>query len=73
MAHRREHAKHEAHPKQEGPKDELRLVRLPMGGVYASKTEVKITTLLGSCVAACLYDPAAQVGGMNHILLPGGG
>lgn len=30
-----------------------------------------ITTLLGSCVAACLYDPVAQVGGMNHFLLPG--
>jgi chemotaxis protein CheD len=32
-----------------------------------------IFTLLGSCVAACLYDPAKQVGGMNHILLPGRG
>ena len=30
-----------------------------------------ITTLLGSCVAACLYDPKARVGGMNHFLLPG--
>lgn len=31
-----------------------------------------ITTLLGSCVAACLFDPLARVGGMNHFLLPGG-
>ena len=30
-----------------------------------------ITTLLGSCVAACLYDPVMRVGGMNHFLLPG--
>ena len=30
-----------------------------------------ITTLLGSCVAACLHDPVARVGGMNHFLLPG--
>lgn len=52
-------------------KDELRVVRLPMGGVYASGTPLKITTLLGSCVAACLYDPEAKIGGMNHILLPG--
>jgi chemotaxis protein CheD len=52
-------------------KHELRVVRLPMGGVYASATHLKITTLLGSCVAACLYDPAARIGGMNHILLPG--
>jgi len=32
---------------------------------------VVITTLLGSCVAACLHDPLARVGGMNHFLLPG--
>jgi len=30
-----------------------------------------LTTLLGSCVAACLWDPKAGVGGMNHFLLPG--
>jgi chemotaxis protein CheD len=30
-----------------------------------------ITTILGSCVAACLRDPVACVGGMNHFLLPG--
>ncbi|WP_137132553.1 chemoreceptor glutamine deamidase CheD [Rhizobium sp. FY34] len=32
-----------------------------------------ITTILGSCVAACLRDPVAGVGGMNHFLLPGDG
>ncbi len=31
-----------------------------------------ISTILGSCVAVCLWDPAAAVGGMNHILLPQG-
>ena len=30
---------------------------------------VVITTLLGSCVACCLWDPQAKVGGMNHMLL----
>jgi chemotaxis protein CheD len=30
---------------------------------------VMLTTVLGSCVAACLYDPIAKVGGMNHFLL----
>ncbi len=29
-----------------------------------------LTTVLGSCVAVCLYDRAAQIGGMNHFLLP---
>lgn len=52
-------------------KRELRLVQLPMGGVFASNKHLNITTLLGSCVAACLYDPSAKIGGMNHILLPG--
>jgi chemotaxis protein CheD len=28
-----------------------------------------LTTVLGSCIACCLYDPVAQVGGMNHFLL----
>lgn len=27
-------------------------------------------TVLGSCIAACIYDPVAGVGGMNHYLLP---
>jgi chemotaxis protein CheD len=30
-----------------------------------------ISTLLGSCIATCIYDPVARVGGMNHFLLPG--
>lgn len=28
-----------------------------------------LTTVLGSCVAACLFDPDARIGGMNHFLL----
>ncbi|WP_152045529.1 chemotaxis protein CheD [Aureimonas psammosilenae] len=36
-----------------------------------SGPDVVMTTLLGSCVAACIRDPAAGVGGMNHFLLPG--
>lgn len=31
---------------------------------------IALVTLLGSCVAACLYDPAVGVGGMNHFMLP---
>jgi len=37
---------------------------------------VEFSTVLGSCVATCLYDPEEQVGGMNHFLLaepPAGG
>jgi chemotaxis protein CheD len=30
-----------------------------------------LTTILGSCIAACLWDPVSGYGGMNHFLLPG--
>jgi chemotaxis protein CheD len=29
-----------------------------------------ITTVLGSCVAVCIYDPVRKMGGMNHYMLP---
>ena len=32
---------------------------------------VVLSTILGSCVAACMRDPVIGVGGMNHFLLPG--
>lgn len=38
----------------------------------ANEEDAMITTILGSCVSACLWDPVAGVGGMNHILLPHG-
>lgn len=31
---------------------------------------VRMTTVLGSCIAACIFDPVAKIGGMNHFLLP---
>lgn len=42
-------------------------------GEYAIAADANavISTLLGSCVSCCLWDPVAQVGGMNHILLAG--
>ncbi len=33
--------------------------------------DIVLSTILGSCVAACLRDPVTGVGGMNHFLLPG--
>lgn len=33
--------------------------------------DVVLSTILGSCVAVCLRDPIAAIGGMNHFLLPG--
>jgi chemotaxis protein CheD len=37
----------------------------------ASERNIMVTTILGSCVAACIRDPLAGVGGINHFLLPG--
>jgi chemotaxis protein CheD len=38
--------------------------------VVTDDASVVLATLLGSCVAACMTDPVAKVGGMNHFLLP---
>jgi chemotaxis receptor (MCP) glutamine deamidase CheD len=45
-------------------------VTLYIGEVGASRVPVVLDTLLGSCVAVCMYDPILRAGGMNHILLP---
>jgi len=42
-----------------------------LGGFLVSDDpSVMLATTLGSCVAACVWDPQAAVGGMNHFLLP---
>ncbi|SFP72176.1 chemotaxis protein CheD [Sphingomonas rubra] len=38
----------------------------------SDEDDVILTTVLGSCVAACFYDPVARVGGINHYLLADG-
>jgi len=38
--------------------------------LFASKTPHLVTTILGSCVAVCVYDPVIKVGGINHYMLP---
>lgn len=47
-------------------------VYLAPGRLYASSRPERITTILGSCVAVCLFDAWQRVGGMNHFLLPRG-
>jgi chemotaxis protein CheD len=42
------------------------------GNVFASTEPALISTVLGSCVAVCLWDSVTKVGGMNHFLLPRG-
>ncbi len=49
--------------------DHLKRKTIYPGEYYASNREIVISTLLGSCVSACLYDPVNRVLGMNHFLL----
>ena len=57
-------------PIEHDPKDLERRARNINPGGWAVETERPITTLLGSCVAVCLYDPKLRLAGMNHFLLP---
>ncbi|MBK3735891.1 chemotaxis protein CheD [Azospirillum brasilense] len=38
--------------------------------LVSDRSDVMMVTTLGSCVAACVHDPATAIGGMNHFLLP---
>jgi chemotaxis protein CheD len=40
------------------------------GEFYVSMHGELITTVLGSCVSACVRDPETGIGGMNHFMLP---
>jgi chemotaxis protein CheD len=40
------------------------------GEYYVTKYDEIITTVLGSCISACIHDLSAGVGGMNHFMLP---
>jgi chemotaxis protein CheD len=40
------------------------------GQYFVTDRDIVLATVLGSCVAACIRDAGAGVGGMNHFLLP---
>lgn len=49
----------------------MRKIRIGPGEHHVTqKPDEQIVTVLGSCVAACIRDPVAGVGGMNHFMLP---
>ena len=58
----------------DGPGGASRAVRayLAPGRLYASGEDAQVTTILGSCVSVCIWDAQAEVGGLNHFLLPSG-
>jgi chemotaxis protein CheD len=50
--------------------EEMKTHFLYPSALYADKSTVLVNTILGSCVAVCLYDPYLQIGGINHYMLP---
>jgi len=47
-------------------------VKILPGEYFVHNEDLLIMTTLGSCIAACLWDRNARVGGMNHFMLPDG-
>ena len=52
-------------------KNERCSARVLPGEYYVTRHDEIISTVLGSCVSACIRDPGTGVGGMNHFMLPG--
>ncbi|MDP9194908.1 MAG: chemotaxis protein CheD [Acidobacteriota bacterium] len=61
-------------PMKRDERDPLeRRIYLHPGGLWAEPLAASITTVLGSCVSVCLWDPQTALGGINHFILPKGG
>ncbi|MDT8363874.1 MAG: chemoreceptor glutamine deamidase CheD [Nitrosomonas sp.] len=50
----------------------LEAVKLLPGEYYVTTRDMVLSTVLGSCVSACIYDVQSGIGGMNHFMLPSG-
>lgn len=48
-------------------------VKVLPGEFFVADNDVVLSTVLGSCVAACIWDRSAGIGGMNHFMLPDDG
>jgi chemotaxis protein CheD len=44
---------------------------LMAGDYFATENGEVLYTVVGSCIATCIYDKERKVAGMNHFLLPG--
>ncbi len=52
------------------PFDPTTKLEIQPGEFYIAETPMLLTTILGSCVALCIFDRVKRIGGMNHFLLP---
>ena len=55
------------------PKFNAQALKVLPGEYLVTQNDVMLVTVLGSCVSACIRDPLAGVGGMNHFMLPDAG
>ena len=51
---------------------DIEAAKIGPGEYYYTDQDMLIVTVLGSCISACIRDPVAGVGGMNHFMLPQG-
>jgi chemotaxis protein CheD len=40
------------------------------GSLFVHQERHVVTTVLGSCISVCLWDPVRKIGGINHYMLP---
>ena len=50
--------------------EEIKSHFLYPSALFTNKEPHQVTTILGSCVAICLWDPVLKIGGINHYMLP---
>jgi chemotaxis protein CheD len=50
--------------------EKLRTVYLYPGQLFTATQPLLVSTILGSCIAICLWDDSARIAGINHYLLP---
>ena len=52
------------------PDNDRWTVKILPGEYYVTRNDEALSTVLGSCVSACVRDPVRNIGGMNHFMLP---
>ncbi len=52
------------------PRNKKAAAKILPGEYYVTNQDEVITTVLGSCVSACIRDRLSGIGGMNHFMLP---
>ena len=51
-------------------KSKKNVVKIIPGEYYVTDQDEVVTTVLGSCISACIRDTQRGIGGMNHFMVP---